>query len=171
MVAMWGRIAALENRRYNENHRTRQAQFYLFDCEDDPEAAGVLFGCVFEWALDRGLNRVVGPKGFGALDGYGLLVEGYEHRQMMTMMNYNYEYYLRLVESFGFEKVVDFVSCHISAATFKMPERIHRIADWVQQRGHLRVKRFRNKRELVGWARRIGQAYMVPLSIIGSTTL
>jgi hypothetical protein len=113
----------------------------------------------FEWALARGLNEVVGPKGFGALDGYGLLVEGYERRQLMTMMNYNFEYYPRLVEQFGCEKLVDFVSCSINAAAFRMPERIHRIADRVQRRGHLHVKRFRNKRELVGWAHRIGQAY------------
>src|SRR5512132_1664966 len=34
-----GRIAALENCNYNRYHKTQQAQFYLFDCEDDREAA------------------------------------------------------------------------------------------------------------------------------------
>jgi hypothetical protein len=38
-----GRVAALENKRHNDYHGTRIAQFYLFDCEDDPEAAGILF--------------------------------------------------------------------------------------------------------------------------------
>ncbi len=28
-----GRVAALENCRYNQYHQVRQAQFYLFDCE------------------------------------------------------------------------------------------------------------------------------------------
>jgi hypothetical protein len=105
------------------------------------------------------LNRLVGPKGFGPLDGYGLLVQGYEHRQMMTMMNYNYDYYPRLVEALGFVKEVDFVSCYLSAETFRMPERIHSIADRVQRRGLLRVKRFASKRELLSWIDRIGQAY------------
>jgi len=154
-----GRIAALENRRYNATHDTRQVQFYLFDCEDDPEAAGALFERVFEWAHERGLDQVVGPKGFGALDGYGLLVEGFEHRQMMTMMNYNYEYYPRLVEALGFEKEVDFVSCYIEADDFRLPERIHRIAERVKRRSNLTVQRFRSKRELVKWADRIGEAY------------
>ena len=45
-----GRIAALENRRFNQYHGTRQAQFYLFECEDDLEAATALFEKVFEWA-------------------------------------------------------------------------------------------------------------------------
>jgi len=154
-----GRVAALENARYNAYHGTRQAQFYLFDCEDDQEVADALFERVFEWARARRLNQVVGPKGFGALDGYGLLVDGYEHRQMMTMMNYNYDYYPRLVETVGFEKGVDFISCHLDTKTFRLPERIHRIAERVQRRGSLRVKRFRNKREMLAWAARIGRAY------------
>jgi hypothetical protein len=154
-----GRVAALENRRFNEYHGARQVQFYLFECEDDAEAAASLLERVFEWAHARGLDRVVGPKGFGALDGYGLLVEGFEHRQMMPMMNYNYEYYPRLLEGLGFEKEVDFVSCYIDAESFRMPERVHRIAERVQRRGSLTVRRFRSKRELLRWADRIGQAY------------
>jgi GNAT superfamily N-acetyltransferase len=99
-----GRIAALENTRFNEYHKTKQAQFYLFECEDDQEAASALFERAIDWAKAKGLNRIVGPKGFGALDGYGILVEGYDHRQIMTMMNYNYPYYVKLVESIGFTK-------------------------------------------------------------------
>ncbi|MEW5720469.1 MAG: hypothetical protein AB1817_17730 [Chloroflexota bacterium] len=153
-----GRVAALENRRFNEYHKTRQAQFYLFDCENDQEATNALFKKVFEWAHARGLNRVVGPKGFGALDGYGILVEGFEHRQVMTMMNYNYAYYARLIETIGFTKEVDFVSCYLGV-DFKMPERVHRIAERAAKRANLRVVKFKNKRELVAWADRIGQAY------------
>ena len=65
-----GRIAALENRRYNATHQTKQAQFYFFDCEDDTETAAALFGRVFTWATNRGLNQVVGPKWMSAFDGY-----------------------------------------------------------------------------------------------------
>jgi hypothetical protein len=154
-----GRIAALENKPYNQYHAVNQVQFYLFDCEDDDEIAKVLFETVFEWARSRGLNKVIGPKGFAALDGYGLLVEGFEHRQMMSMMNYNYPYYVRLVENLGFKKVVDFVSCYLSPNKFHLPERVHRIAERVQQRGKLGVKRFGSKKELREWAPKIGKAY------------
>jgi hypothetical protein len=154
-----GRIGALENRRFNDYHSTHQAQFYLFECEDDQEAANALFERAFEWARRRGLDHVVGPKGFGVLDGYGILVEGYDHRQMMTMMNYNYDYYPRLVEALGFQKEVDFVSCYINAETFQLPERIHRLAERVKQRGNLAVRRFHTKRELLKWTGRIGQTY------------
>ncbi len=154
-----GRLAALENRRYNQYHQVHQAQFYLFDCEKDQETACALFDRLFEWAHARGLDAVVGPKGFGPLDGYGVLVEGFEHRQMMTMMNYNYPYYPQLLETIGFRKLVDFVSNYVDAGTFRMPERLHRIAQRVQERGTLRVQCFRTKKELTAMAGRIGIAY------------
>ncbi len=154
-----GRIAALENRPFNRYHQTQKASFYLFECVDDLEVARALFERVIDWARKRHLNELVGPKGFGVLDGYGLLVEGFEHRQMMTMMNYNYPYYPRLLEGMGFQKEVDFVSCYLNVATFRMPERIHRIAQRVLQRGSLKVKRFESARELRRWTERIRKAY------------
>ncbi len=154
-----GRIAALENVNFNRHHGTRQAQFYLFDCVDDQEAADGLFERAFEWARARGLTEIVGPKGFGPLDGYGLLIEGFEHRQMMTMMNYNHAYYPRLVEALGFVKEVDFVSCYLAADSFRLPERVHRIAERAARASGLSVMWFRSKRELKSWAGRIGRTY------------
>ncbi|MDL1910627.1 hypothetical protein FBQ81_08015 [Chloroflexi bacterium CFX6] len=154
-----GRIAAIENKPYNEYHRTRKANFYFFDCEDDPQVAAALFETVFDWAKARGLDEVVGPKGMGPLDGYGILIFGHEHRNTMTMLNYNHSYYRKLVEALGFEKEVDFVSCFLPADKFQVPERVERITQRVMQRGGLQVKRFKNKRELIAWAPRIGKAY------------
>jgi hypothetical protein len=154
-----GRIAALENKRFNQYHKTKQAQFYLFECEDDQEVANALFERVFDWTKGRGLNNIVGPKGFGALDGYGLQVEGFEHRQIMSMMNYNYPYYVRLVENLGFTKEVDFVSCYMHKDTFHLPERLYRIVERVKSRHNLSVHYFETKKDLRGWAKRIGKLY------------
>ncbi len=154
-----GRVAALENRRYNAYHQAHTAQFYLFECVDDREVAAALFERVFDWARARGLNRLVGPKGFGPLDGYGLLVEGFEHRPAMTMMNYNPAYTPALLEGLGFVKEVDFVSCYLNRRHFRLPERVHRIAERAQRRGDLRVQTFGSRRELLRRARAIGQAY------------
>jgi len=154
-----GRITALENKPFNQYHKTKDAEFYLFECEDDQEAANALFNTVFEWARKRGLNHIVGPKGFSSFDGYGIQIEGFEEHQMMTMMNYNYPYYVRLVEKLGFTKEVDFVSCYLSQKNFHMPEKVHQAAELVQKRGTFTVKRFENKKELIGWAQRIGEAY------------
>lgn len=154
-----GRIAAIENRPYNQYHDKKQAQFYFFECIEDFSVAETLFERAFEWAHARGLNQVVGPKGMGPLDGYGLQVEGFEHRQMMTMMNYNYPYYPQFVEKLAFRKEVDFVSHYIHTPDFIVPERIHRIAGRVRKRGILDVLDLQNKRQLRAWARRIGKAY------------
>jgi len=154
-----GRIAAIENKPFNEYHKTKKADFYFFDCENDPEAATALFNSVTDWAKARGLNNLVGPKGMGPLDGYGILVFGHEHRQTMTMLNYNYPYYQQLVEDLGFVKEVDFVSCFLPADKFQIPERVEKITRRVMQRGGLQVKQFKNKKELVSWAPRIGRAY------------
>jgi hypothetical protein len=154
-----GRIATIENKPFNQYHDTKKANFYFFDCENDQEATDALFETAFEWAQERNLDTMVGPKGMGPLDGYGVLVRGHEHRNTMTMLNYNHAYYQGLVEAQGFEKEVDFVSCYLPADSFRIPERVERIAQRVMERGHLEVKRFKNKKELLAWASRIGKAY------------
>lgn len=154
-----GRIAVIENKLYNGYHKKQTANFYLFECDNDSEAAKLLFDTAANWAKARNLNILIGPKGMGPLDGYGVLVFGHEHRQTMTMLNYNHAYYQSLVEAQGFVKEVDFVSCFLPADKFQMPERVQRIAERVMQRGHLEIKAFKNKKELVSWADRIGKAY------------
>ena len=154
-----GRICAGENKRYNDYHKKRVAQFYYFDCENDQGTADALFGAAFDWAKARNLDLMLGPKGLSPFDGYGILVEGFDQRQMMTMMTYNYDYYPKLVEGYGFEKEVDFVCCYLPTEAFKMPERVERIARRVAERGNLYVKKFKSKKELVSWAPRVCETY------------
>lgn len=154
-----GRMAALVNHRYNQQHNKLIGQFYFFECEEELATAEALFERAIAWAKERGLNQIMGPKGMGPLDGYGMLVEGFEHRQLMTMMNYNFEYYPQFMEKMGFRKEVDFVSHYIDVEKFHIPERIHRIAERVQKRGNLRVLQMENKRQLRSWADSIGKAY------------
>jgi hypothetical protein len=154
-----GRITVIENKPFNRCHDEKTADFYLFECEDDLEAATALFNTAFDWARLRGLNKIIGPKGMGPLDGYGILTFGQEQRQTMTMLNYNHAYYQQLVEAQGFEKEVDFISCYLPADKFRIPDRVEKITERVMQRGHLEVKRFKNKKEMVSWADRIGRAY------------
>ena len=154
-----GRICAGANRLFNEYHKTKKSQFYFFDSENDLQTASALFNAVFDWSKSNALDTVVGPKGLSPFDGYGIQIEGFEHRQMMTMMTYNYDYYPKLIEALGFEKEVDFVSCYLPSEAFAIPERVERIAQRVLQRGNLWVKHFKSKRELVSWAQRIGRTY------------
>ena len=154
-----GRICAANNKLFNEYHKTKKAHFYGFETINDLEVVRCLFDAAFAWAKERGLDTMIGPKGLSPFDGYGILERGFEHRQMMTMMNYNYDYYPRLMDALGFEKEVDFVSCYLPSESLKMPERVERIAKRVLERGDLWVKNFKSKRELVQWAPRIGYTY------------
>ncbi len=154
-----GRIAALENKRYNDFHNAKQASFYLFECINDQEVANALFDTAVSWAKARGLDRMVGPKGYGPLDGYGIQIEGQEYRQMMNMLNYNFAYYKELVENYGFSKEVDFVSSFVRPQEFVMPEKVKKAVEIVAKRGKLKVKTFKNKREIVQWKIRIKEAY------------
>ncbi len=154
-----GRIACIENRPFNKVHGTHKAQFYFYESVDDQEVANALFEHLFEWARKRGMDTVIGPKGVSIFDGYGLLVEGFEHRQMMSSMTHNPPFYVRQVETLGFTKEVDFVSCYADIDQFRFPERVHRIAERVEKKGELRVQRFNSISELRPWVKRMGETY------------
>ena len=154
-----GKLSMLINRPFNEYHGTKDSEFYLFDCIDDQEVANTLFDHATRWTLEHGMNRIVGPKGYGPLDGYGIQVLGFEHRQMMNMMNYNYPYYQRLVENYGFVKEVDFVSSYIKLDEFVLPEKIKKAIEIAKKRGSLSVKSFKDKKEIYAWKDKLRGAY------------
>jgi hypothetical protein len=141
-----GRLAVLDSSLYNEHNNEKTAFFYLFECENDQEASSELFASGFEWARRRGLNKMLGPKGFTALDGLGLLVKGFERRPALGLP-YNLPYYPALIEAQGFEKTNDILSGHLSA-TIQFPQRIHELAARIQERRGLHIARFRNRSEL-----------------------
>ena len=154
-----GRIAAMENKPFNQYHQVKKSQFYLFDTVNDQEVANKLFERAFDWAHVRGLNQIVGPKGFNAFDGYGIQTEGFEHHQMMIMMNYNFPYYVDLVTALGFETEVDFMSCYLPVESFVIPERINQIAEKVIERGTFKIVNFKTKADVRKYASKIGKAY------------
>jgi hypothetical protein len=141
-----GRLAVLDNRRYNNYNHEKTAFFYLFECEPDPEAARGLFESAFAWARGRGLKRMLGPKGFTALDGLGLLVKGFEFRPALGLP-YNPAYYPEFIEALGFEKADEIVSGYLGA-DIRFPERIHELAARIRERRGLHIARFRTRSEL-----------------------
>lgn len=154
-----GRLGVLVNKPFNKYHGTRKAQFYLFDTVDDLEVSRALFDRALEWCKARGLDTLVGPKGLSGFDGYGIQVEGFELRQMMTMMQYNFPYYPQLMEKMGFEKEVDFVSCYLAREHFDIPEKAKEVARRVREKGNFRVVSFKSKAELKRYAVQFGQTY------------
>ena len=156
-----GRLGVLDNANYNAFNKERTAFFYLFECEDHREAAHVLFDAAFHWARSRGLNEMVGPKGFSALDGMGLLVKGFEHRPAFGIP-YNPPYYPALVEAAGFGGADDVVSGYLDAHV-QFPERIHQVARLVEERRGLHVARFRTRHDLRALVPRLQALYNAAL--------
>ncbi len=154
-----GKLSMLINRPFNEYHGTKDSEFYLFDCIDDQEVANALFDLATRWTQEHCMNRIVGPKGYGPLDGYGIQVEGFEHRQMMNMMNYNYPYYQQLVENYGFVKEVDFVSSYVRLEEFVLPEKIKKAMEIAKKHGSLTILNFKNKKEIYKWKASLRDAY------------
>ena len=141
-----GRLTVLDNRRYNDFQKTRTAFFYLFECEKNLEAAAALFNEAFEWARSHGLDRMVGPRGFTPLDGFGLLVKGFEHRPAFGLP-YHPAYYADLIEAQGFVREHEIVSGYLSPQV-QFPARIHRLAEQVARRRGLQILRCTARRDL-----------------------
>jgi hypothetical protein len=141
-----GRLAVLDNRRYNEYNKTKTAFFYLFECENNLEAATALFDAAFDWARSHGLENITGPKGFTPLDGFGLLVKGFEHRPAFGLP-YNPVYYVDLIEAQGFVKEGESVSGYLGTG-IQFPPRIHQLAERLARRRGLHILHCNTRKDL-----------------------
>ena len=101
-----GRIAAILNRGHNERFDERRGFFGFFECVDDQTVAGALFDAVRGWFADRDIHKLRGPANPSMNHEVGLLVDGFDSPPMF-MMTYNPQYYGRLIEGHGFQKVQD----------------------------------------------------------------
>lgn len=165
-----GRIAVLDNRHYNEYNHEETAFFYLFECVDDLETSRGLFNAAFDWARKRGLNCIKGPKGFTALDGMGLLIQGYEYMPAMGIP-YNHAYYQKLVEDAGFLADGDVVSGYLSP-DYRLPEKVRLVAERVQARLGLSVERFTSRSDLRAFVTQLKELYNESLpGTVGNTPL
>ena len=142
-----GRVAAIINRRANEQWHERQVRFGWFDFIDDQEVSAALLGAVEEWGRQRGMTEMAGPLGFIDTDREGMLIDGFDELSTMYV-NYNYPYYPKHIEEIGgFRKDNDYVELRI-----KVPEdenhKFHKIAQMVEKRYGLSVHKF-TRRELI----------------------
>jgi hypothetical protein len=98
-----GRIAAFTNKKYkNKGDDVAVGGMGFFECIDDQEAANLLFDTAKEWLQQKGMEAMDGPINFGERDRWwGLVTEGFY--EPLYCMNYNFPYYVKLVENYGFK--------------------------------------------------------------------
>jgi GNAT superfamily N-acetyltransferase len=104
-----GRIAVVINERFMEYHNEKVGFFALFEVIPKYQVAKELLKTGCGWLQSRGMETARGPVGFSNMEGFGLLVEGFDDPPVV-MMPYNPEYYINFLERFGFEKQKDLLS-------------------------------------------------------------
>ena len=132
-----GRIGAILSHKSNEKWGTQRMRFSQVDFIDDIEVSSALFAAVEEWAKEKGCNQVHGPLGFCDLDREGMLVDGYDKRNMFITY-YNFPYYNEHLEKLGYKKDTDWVEykIYVPKKDSDVAIKMHRIAGRVLERGN-----------------------------------
>ncbi len=142
-----GRVAGIIQKLYNEKTNQKRVRFSRFDCIDDVEVSNALFSTLEKWAKENGMEIIHGPMGYNDLDREGLLIEGFD--QLSTFEEqYNYEYYQKLIEAYGFKKEVDWIEYKIFAPK-EINERVDKIAEAVKKRYDLKVVKPTNLKKFI----------------------
>ena len=138
-----GRIAGILNHQANEKWHTNRMRFSQVDFIDDPEVSQALFDTVEKWAIEKGCDELQGPLGFCDLDREGMLVEGYDRRNMFITY-YNHPYYNVHLSRMGFHKDTDWVEYKIEVPSEQdeIYHKIHRMAELVLKRGNYHKSNF-----------------------------
>ncbi|NNC95349.1 MAG: hypothetical protein HKN92_07275 [Chitinophagales bacterium] len=98
-----GRIAAFIHPKTSFRGSMNVGGIGFFECVDDQEAANLMFNASVEWLKAQGMEAIDGPINFGERNAFwGLLVHGFDI-EPVYQMNYNYDYYQKLFEDFGFQ--------------------------------------------------------------------
>jgi GNAT superfamily N-acetyltransferase len=142
-----GRIAAIINPVSNETWNQKHARFGWVDFIDDIEVSTALFDTAIAWAKEKGMSDIHGPLGFTDFDHEGTLIEGYDKLGTLATI-YNYPYYPKHIEQYGFVKDIDYKEYLITVPEV-FPEKYFRIAEIVKQKYNLTSKHFKTRKEVV----------------------
>ncbi|PAU93520.1 hypothetical protein CK503_12025 [Aliifodinibius salipaludis] len=127
-----GRIAAIQDYRYNEHHNNKTGFFGFFECINDQSVANLLFKVASDWLKKRGHTDVLGPANPSMMDEIGILVDGFEYEPSF-MMPYHKSYYDNLITNAGLEKEMDMYAFRVTQASVTL-DRIYRAEEIVRRR-------------------------------------
>lgn len=139
-----GRVAAIINTRANEKWNQKRVRFGWIDFIEDKEVLEALLKAVEDFGKAHGMNEIVGPLGFTDMDPEGMLTWGFDQLGTMPTI-YNYDYYPRLLESLpGYEVDNRYVEYKLFVPD-TVPEKYAKIAEMIQNRYNLRIKKLTKK--------------------------
>lgn len=139
-----GRVAAIINHKANEKWKKKDVRFGWIDFIDDIEVSRALFKAVEDYGRKKGMDDIVGPLGFTDMDPEGMLTWGFDKLGTMATI-YNYEYYPQHMEKLGgWKKDNDYVEYYLVVPE-KSPEKYTKIAEMVEKRYNLHVRKLTKK--------------------------
>lgn len=145
-----GRVACIINHKANATWQTKNARFGWIDFVDDLEVSRALLNQAEEWGKQKGCDKIIGPMGFTDLDPEGMLIEGFDKLSTMATI-YNYPYYPKHLEHWGYEREIDWVERKIFVPVNGHEadqERYFNVARRMGERLKLRVRKFKTVKEL-----------------------
>jgi GNAT superfamily N-acetyltransferase len=144
-----GRVAGIINHQLNKVYNVKKGRFTRLDMIDDFEVTTALIDTVTKWALDKGMDTLIGPIGFTDLDRQGMLVEGFDQLNMFITI-YNAPYYMEHIEKLGFVKDVDWTEKQIKWPT-EVSEKIKRGAEIARKRYGYELVKCKTKKEVFNY--------------------
>ena len=144
---MVGRITGILQKAANEKTGKKQVRFTHFDVIEDEEVARALLKTVEDWAVEKGMNEVVGPLSYSDLEREGLLIEGFGYPATFEE-SYNYPYYQGFIENYGYQKEVDWTGSRLRVPKDYDGE-VDKLAQFVMKRYNLHLGMSRNTKELI----------------------
>ena len=151
-----GRIGAIFSRKSNEKWGTSRMRFTQVDFIDDFEVSSALFATVEEYARAYGCTQIHGPLGFTDMDREGLLVDGFDRRNMFITY-YNAPYYHEHLTRLGYAKDVDWIEYYITVPEEDAPaiQRVQKVAKYVTRNGKYRVVQVKNRKDYVPYVQKV----------------
>jgi hypothetical protein len=139
-----GRIGAIKNDMHNKEHGDRVGFYGFFESIDDQAVATALFDAAAAWLRGKGCDTMRGPMSPSINDECGLLIRN-DNTPPSLMMPYNFSYYERLHERYGFTKAKDLLAYDGGGAE-SAPERFLKLGQRALKRSGITLRTLDKKR-------------------------
>lgn len=137
-----GRVAGIIQHTSNAKENVKRVRLSRLDFIEDLEVVQALTKAVEDFGKEMGMDTVHGPYGFNDLDREALRSDGFDEDATFAT-NYNYSYYLPLLEQCGYEVENEWNEYRIYLPEV-LPEKVTRVAEIAEKRYGLYIPHERN---------------------------
>lgn len=141
-----GRIAGIYNKAHIIKTNKKQLRFSRFDTIDNIEVTKTLFKGLEKWAIELGLDSMIGPIGFCDFDKQGMLIEGFEEMDMFVTI-YNAPYYFEHLTQLGFVKDADWLEFQVFPPS-EPNERLQKLTKAISAKYGFKFQKHNKRSEL-----------------------